>query len=74
MNRDQKVAFVEKLKGIFSDYKLIIVMENKGVDVPTINELRANVKSVDSQYMVIKNTLAKIALTSLGMDPMLRNV
>ena len=68
MNRDQKIAFVEKLKGIFSDYKLVVVMENKGIDVPTVNELRAKVKSTDSRYMVIKNTLAKIALSSLGLE------
>ena len=68
MNREQKAEFVEKLKKIFSDHKIIIIMQNKGINVPVVNGLRADVRSCSSNYMVVKNTLAKIALSSLGLD------
>ena len=69
MNREEKKSFVERLKEVFTQYSLVVVLRGNGLDVSTVNEWRGKVRAIEgSKYMVIKNTLAKIALSDLGVE------
>jgi large subunit ribosomal protein L10 len=61
-NKSQKHQTVEELKGIFASNNIVIITHNKGLTVSQVKDLRKKAKQVDSQYLVAKNTLVKIAL------------
>jgi large subunit ribosomal protein L10 len=58
MNKAEKVEIVESLKSTFSSRGAVILLSFKGIDVPSITDLRSKVRGLDSGYEVVKNTLA----------------
>jgi large subunit ribosomal protein L10 len=62
MDRAQKAQSVEWLKGVF-DKHAVVVVGNAGLTVAEISELRSELRSTGAQFKVIKNRLAKIAIT-----------
>jgi large subunit ribosomal protein L10 len=57
VNREEKVAEVEKLSGKFEKAKIAIVADYKGLTVPVLQELRHNLRRNDAEFRVAKNTL-----------------
>lgn len=68
VNRAQKEEVVEKLREELQDAKSIIMTNHMGIDVNTINELRSDFRSEDVEYHVVKNTLAKIAVSDTELE------
>lgn len=64
MNRIQKQQAVSYLKKVFETYNTIIIAHNKGLTVGESNRLRKQIKSVDGRCSVVKNKLARIALSN----------
>lgn len=62
MNREQKVAEVESLKEKFAKSQLTVLANYKGLDVAAVTELRKKLFEKESQFKVVKNRLAKIAI------------
>ena len=61
-NREQKAeAIAEFTEGIGSATNAF-VLDFKGITVPQVTELRKQIRETGSQYVVIKNTLALIAV------------
>ena len=60
--RAQKEQAVQDLTDSFSNSKLAVLTDYRGLDVTSISELRANLREADVSYCVAKNTLIKIAL------------
>jgi len=58
---EQKQAIVNEFKEKFSDAKVVIVTDYKGLDVATLNSLRRQLREKDIEYRVVKNTLLKRA-------------
>lgn len=52
---------VEKMKENFAKAKVAVVTEYRGLTVEEITKLRRTLQKEDSDYMVTKNTLAKLA-------------
>ena len=52
---------IEAMKENFSKAKVAVVTEYRGLTVEEITNLRRNLQKENSDYMVTKNTLAKIA-------------
>ena len=56
-------AYVERLNG--SD--AIIITDYRGLSVPDIQELRAEIRKAEGSFAVVKNTLARLALEEAGL-------
>jgi large subunit ribosomal protein L10 len=68
MNRSEKAEIVARLKKIFEDSGSVILIDFKSVNVPDMTELRRKVRESDSQYQVVKNTLALRAAESTTIE------
>src|SRR2546423_11830628 len=62
MNRDEKAAAVSELNESLAHATNAFVLEFKGITVPQVTELRKQVRETNSKYVVVKNTLALIAV------------
>ena len=62
MNRDEKAAAVSELSEGLAHATNAFVLEFKGITVPQVTELRKHVRESNSKYVVVKNTLALIAV------------
>lgn len=70
MNRAQKEQLVEQMRDEFGQAKSIIMTSHVGLDVNTVNELRSEFRAQGVHYHVVKNTLAKLAVTDTDLDIM----
>jgi large subunit ribosomal protein L10 len=62
MDRTQKEASVEELKGIFSDSGSVVMAHYSGMTVAEMTELRTKLRELGGTFKVVRNRLAKIAL------------
>ena len=67
MNRDEKNQVVETLSREIGQASNAFLIEFKGITVPQVTELRRQVRESGSNYVVVKNTLALIALKDSPM-------
>ena len=67
MNRDEKAQAISELEGGIGKATNAFVIEFKGITVPQVTELRKQVREASSDYIVVKNTLALIALKDSPM-------
>ena len=63
VTRATKEAQLEALTQAFSGVETAILVDYKGLNVPQVTELRRQLRAVKAQYKVVKNTLAKRALS-----------
>jgi len=68
MKRSEKTEIVEELKKVFESSGSVILLDFKNVNVPDITELRRKVKESDSEYRVVKNTLALRAAAGTSIE------
>ena len=61
-NREQKAAAISEFTEGIGSATNAFVLDFKGITVPQVTELRKQVRESGSEYVVIKNTLALIAL------------
>lgn len=62
LSREQKAGQVEWMKGVLADSEVLVVMENQGLTVAEVTELRNKMREAGGGVKVVKNRLAKIAL------------
>jgi large subunit ribosomal protein L10 len=62
MNREDKAAAISELGEGIGKATNAFVMSFKGITVPQVTELRRQVRDTSSTYVVVKNTLALIAV------------
>ena len=70
MNRDEKAQAVSELETAIGSATNAFLIDFKGVTVPQVTELRRQIRQTKSGYMVVKNTLALIALKNSPMIAM----
>ena len=70
MNKSDKEKIVAQLNEKFSDTKLVCLTNFKGLNVPEISSLRHELRRANTEYSVIKNTLAKRALKGTVLEPL----
>ena len=68
MNRAQKEEMVASIRSGLEEAKSVVLADHSGIDVNTVNELRAEFRANGVTYRVVKNTLAKLALRDTEMD------
>jgi large subunit ribosomal protein L10 len=69
LTRAQKQEQIDALKGTLGPAQGVFVMDFTGLSVGEVTELRRKVKEASAGYLVVKNTLAKIALTGSANEP-----
>lgn len=68
MNRTEKEQFVADLRAELLDAKSVILACHQGIEVNKINELRSEFRKQNVTYRVVKNTLARIAVSGTDME------
>lgn len=62
MNREEKAQAISELNGGLGGATNAFLISFKGITVPQVTELRKQVRESGSEYVVVKNTLALIAV------------
>jgi len=62
MNRDEKAQLISDFADGLGKATNAFLIEFKGITVPQVTELRRQVRESKSEYVVVKNTLAMIAV------------
>ena len=70
VSRAEKEQELTELSSAFKGVDTAIVVDYKGLNVPQVTELRRQLRAVKAQYKVVKNTLAKRALTGTTFEPL----
>ena len=68
MARPEKVAAVENIRTRFEESDAALLTEYRGLGVGEIAEVRGALRSAGSDYRVLKNTLARIAVREVGLE------
>lgn len=68
MDKAEKAAALDMLKGVFNDSGVVVVTHYIGLSVAEMTGLRARLREGGGQLKVVKNRLAKIALDGKGGD------
>ncbi len=63
MDRAQKAEAVDWVKGVFDQNEVVVVIQNTGLTVSEMESLRASLKESGASLKVVKNRLAKIAVS-----------
>ena len=61
LTREQKADQVAWMQGVLNDNEVLVVMENQGLTVAEVTELRTKMREAGGGVKVVKNRLAKIA-------------
>ena len=68
MNRSEKAAVIEAIKAKASTASFAVVTDFKGMTVEELTNLRVSLRKAGGEYLVVKNTLARIAFTESTHD------
>jgi large subunit ribosomal protein L10 len=64
----EKIEAVEDLKARLDGAKTVLLTEYRGLTVQQISELRKQLRAVSAEYKVVKNRLAKIAISASELE------
>ena len=68
MNRAEKQIQIDGLTAKFNDTQAAFLTDYRGLDVEKITALRDRLREKDTEYRVVKNTLARIAAKASGNE------
>lgn len=68
MARPDKVAQVEEVRDRFAAATATVLTEYRGLSVDELARLRAELRTSEAEYKVVKNTLTRIAARDAGFD------
>lgn len=67
MQLDQKQQIVAELQDRFTNAKVVVLTDYKGLDVAAVTDLRAKLREAGAEYRVVKNTLLVRAAEGTGV-------
>jgi large subunit ribosomal protein L10 len=68
VTRADKETELQQLEGVFQASDAAILIDYRGINVPQVTELRAQLRKAKAGYKVVKNTLAKRALKGTDFE------
>lgn len=68
MNRSEKAAIIEQIKGRAESASIAVVTDFKGMSVEEMTRLRVKLRESGGDCIVVKNTLARIAFTGTAHE------
>lgn len=69
MDRSEKAALIAQIKAKADSASFVVVTDFKGMSVEELTRLRVKLSENGGEFLVVKNTLARIALTDGMHDP-----
>ena len=66
--RPEKVETVEAIKAELGETQAVVLTEYRGLTVGQLADLRAKLRGQETSYRVVKNTLARRAVSELGFE------
>lgn len=63
MNRSEKASVVEQIRSRATEATFVVVTDFQGMSVEELTRLRVSLREAGGEYYVVKNTLARIALS-----------
>jgi large subunit ribosomal protein L10 len=70
VSRAEKATELQELTAALGQSQAAILIDYKGIKVPEVTELRRQVKAVKGTYRVVKNTLARRAISGTPFEPL----
>lgn len=67
LTREQKLAQSEQLREAFAEVHTVFLLDNTGLNVNEVNELRSKVRKSNGTYKVVKNSVMRLALDGTDM-------
>jgi len=67
-SKEKKTEIIESLQAAFSKCSIGILTDYRGLNTSEITTLRRKLQESDTEYKVVKNTLARFAAERAGMD------
>ncbi len=68
MSREKKTQIINSLQETFTKCSIGILTDYRGLATPEMTTLRRRLQESDSEYKVVKNTLARFAAARAGKD------
>jgi large subunit ribosomal protein L10 len=68
MNRDQKAAAIAEIAVQIEESEAIFAVDYRGISVPQVAELRAQLRDADARFRIVKNSLTERAADQVGAD------
>ncbi len=72
MKKESKNEIIDELVEKFKSASSLYLTDYTGMDVQKMESLRSKFRASKSEFKIVKNTLAKIALNKAGMDESLK--
>ncbi|WP_419927404.1 50S ribosomal protein L10 [Candidatus Poriferisocius sp.] len=66
--RPEKVAVVDEVRERISSTEAVVFTDYRGLDVPSLADLRRQLREAGGDYKVYKNTLTRFAARELNLD------
>lgn len=66
--RESKEKVVQEIKELFDNSSSAILIDYIGLTVAEVNELRGQFREANVNYIVLKNTMVKLAVNELGIN------
>jgi large subunit ribosomal protein L10 len=63
VNRSEKAILIDEIKAQAVSASIVVVTDFKGMSVEELTRLRVKLREAGGSYLVVKNTLARIAFT-----------
>lgn len=73
MPTEAKIKAVEDLRRRLGGAKTVVLTEFRGLTVQQLSELRRQLRAVSAQYKVVKNRLARIAVSATELEGLARH-
>lgn len=70
MNREQKAAFVDEIRGRFAEAPLVILTDFQGATVKEMDQIRRACEPAGIHFRVVKNTLCRRAIDGTDKEPL----
>jgi large subunit ribosomal protein L10 len=68
VNKTQKAAIIEEIRAKVGASSIVVISDFKGMPVEEMTRLRVKIRENGGELVVVKNTLARIALTDSAHD------
>lgn len=68
MPNKKNIETVKQLEEKFKNTPNLVLTTYQGLSTPELNDLRAKLKPLNSEYSVVKNTVTSIALKNIGLE------
>ncbi|MBU0485119.1 MAG: 50S ribosomal protein L10 [Proteobacteria bacterium] len=70
MNREDKAAIVDELSDKFANAKIAVATDYRGLTVPVFEQLRQELRKINAEIRVVKNTLLRRAVKGTDFESM----